>query len=216
MRRFLLASAAAVSTAATAASTYTFLQQGTSTDGELKGRAAFLSNFPSSFNFGGGKDESRGNTKDLYYKARILRMLVSLFLFSVCIESSRREKILFTRTQHDADQLTHFLKRTAECEALHGRDTSQSQTPLARFRDGDLKILVASDDFASDDYDGLSNPNVYSLIAIHFDVPNSSEAFVRRSGITGRVPNIVVHQTDDSLLLRLLSVTWEATMYFHI
>ncbi|MED6208241.1 hypothetical protein PIB30_043212 [Stylosanthes scabra] len=169
-KRFLLASAAAAATAA--ASTYTFLQR-TSPAGEPN-RASFLSNF------GGGKDESRGsNSKDL-----------------ICI--IKQEFLECYRTKNDADRLTHFLKTTVECEALHGnggRDTSQ--TSLARFRDGDLNVLVASDDydFASDGDDGHAIPNVF--LAIHFDVPSSSEAFVCRSGITGRVSNLVVHEKDD-------------------
>ncbi|MED6152043.1 hypothetical protein PIB30_088161, partial [Stylosanthes scabra] len=49
---------------------------------------------------------------------------------------------------HNADRLTHFLARTVECEVL----------ALARFVNGHFKVLVVSDDFASDD-DGLDIPN---------------------------------------------------------
>ncbi|MED6136894.1 hypothetical protein PIB30_059995 [Stylosanthes scabra] len=150
--------------------------------------AAFLSNFRSSFNLFGQENESRGNNKYLYHKARYFRHLL-------LSDGPDEEKfIIFTRTKHDACRLTCFLQSAVECEALHGRDTFQTQTSLARFRNGHLNVLVTSDD---DFNDGLGIPDMSSSI-IHFDVPSSSEVFLRRCGITGRVERtFFVHDKKD-------------------
>jgi ATP-dependent RNA helicase DDX21 len=89
--------------------------------------------------------------------------------------------IVFTQTKRDADRLSYGLKRTFTCEALHG-DISQNQRErtLSDFREGRINLLVATDVAAR----GLDVPNVD--LVIHYELPNSSEIFVHRSGRTGR------------------------------
>ncbi|PVH63214.1 hypothetical protein PAHAL_3G495000 [Panicum hallii] len=89
--------------------------------------------------------------------------------------------IVFTQTKRDADRLSYSMSRSFQCEALHG-DISQAQRErtLAGFRDGRFNILIATDVAAR----GLDIPNVD--LVIHFELPNSSEIFVHRSGRTGR------------------------------
>ncbi|MED6179785.1 hypothetical protein PIB30_004000 [Stylosanthes scabra] len=162
--------------------TDTFLQRFTSIDGgEPKGRASFLSNIRSSLGCGSaGTNGAKGNSPELYHKARLVRRLISL-------NTPQWEKVIvFTRTRDDADRLTHFLARTVECEVF----------ALPRFANGHFKVLVASDDdFASDD-DELDIPN--ADIVIHFNIPSSSEIFVRRSRMTGSsVDNLVVYKEED-------------------
>ncbi|XP_011085434.1 DEAD-box ATP-dependent RNA helicase 53 [Sesamum indicum] len=89
--------------------------------------------------------------------------------------------IVFTQTKRDADRLAYAMQRSFRCEALHG-DISQNQRErtLSAFRDGRFNILVATDVAAR----GLDVPNVD--LVIHYELPNSSEIFVHRSGRTGR------------------------------
>ncbi|EPS73227.1 hypothetical protein M569_01530, partial [Genlisea aurea] len=89
--------------------------------------------------------------------------------------------IVFTQTKRDADRLAYAMQRNFQCEALHG-DISQNQRErtLSAFRDGRVSILVATDVAAR----GLDVPNVDLII--HYELPNSSEIFVHRSGRTGR------------------------------
>ncbi|XP_024032140.1 DEAD-box ATP-dependent RNA helicase 53, mitochondrial [Morus notabilis] len=89
--------------------------------------------------------------------------------------------IVFTQTKRDADRLAYAMSRSYRCEPLHG-DISQSQRErtLSGFRDGHFNILVATDVAAR----GLDIPNVDLII--HYELPNSSEIFVHRSGRTGR------------------------------
>lgn len=89
--------------------------------------------------------------------------------------------IVFTQTKRDADRLAHGMARSYSCEALHG-DISQNERErtLTAFRNGKINILVATDVAAR----GLDIPNVD--LVIHYELPNSSETFVHRTGRTGR------------------------------
>ncbi|CAA0825064.1 DEAD-box ATP-dependent RNA helicase 3-chloroplastic [Striga hermonthica] len=89
--------------------------------------------------------------------------------------------IVFTQTKRDADRLAYAMQKHFKCEPLHG-DISQNQRErtLSSFRDGRFNVLVATDVAAR----GLDVPNVD--LVIHYELPNSSEIFVHRSGRTGR------------------------------
>ncbi|TXG60910.1 hypothetical protein EZV62_012273 [Acer yangbiense] len=105
--------------------------------------------------------------------------------------------IVFTQTKRDADRLAYAMARNYKCEALHG-DISQSQRErtLAGFRDGSFNILVATDVAAR----GLDVPNVDLII--HYELPNSSETFVHRTGRTGRAGKkgsaIIIYTNDQA------------------
>ncbi|XP_075098495.1 DEAD-box ATP-dependent RNA helicase 53, mitochondrial-like [Nicotiana tabacum] len=89
--------------------------------------------------------------------------------------------IVFTQTKRDADRLASSMQKTLRCEALHGDITqSQRERTLSGFRQGQFNVLVATDVAAR----GLDVPNVD--LVIHYELPNSSEIFVHRSGRTGR------------------------------
>ncbi|XP_066354234.1 DEAD-box ATP-dependent RNA helicase 9-like [Miscanthus floridulus] len=111
--------------------------------------------------------------------------------------------IVFTQTKRDADRLSHNMSRSFQCEALHG-DISQSQRErtLAGFRDGRFNILIATDVAAR----GLDIPNVDLII--HYELPNSSEIFVHRSGRTGRAGKkgtaIVMYSYEQSRAVRVI------------
>ncbi|KAK9088520.1 hypothetical protein Scep_027602 [Stephania cephalantha] len=111
---------------------------------------------------------------DVYGKASIIGTLVT--------EHAKGGKcIVFVQTKRDADRLAYSMQRSFRCEALHG-DIAQNQRErtLSGFRDGHFNILVATDVAAR----GLDVPNVD--LVVHYELPNSSEIFVHRSGRTGR------------------------------
>ncbi|KAG6422628.1 hypothetical protein SASPL_113005 [Salvia splendens] len=89
--------------------------------------------------------------------------------------------IVFTQTKRDADRLAYAMQRNFKCEPLHGDITqNQRERTLSAFREGRINILVATDVAAR----GLDVPNVD--LVVHYELPNSSENFVHRSGRTGR------------------------------
>ncbi|WAS93532.1 DEAD/DEAH box helicase [Nannocystis punicea] len=90
--------------------------------------------------------------------------------------------IVFTRTKHGADRVARQLAQgQIHAEAIHG-DKAQSTRlrALSRFRDGQVRVLVATDLAARGiDVSGISH-------VINYDLPMDPEAYVHRIGRTAR------------------------------
>lgn len=93
--------------------------------------------------------------------------------------------IIFTRTKHGAEQLAGQLSRAGyKVASLQGdMDQWRRQAAIDGFRDGSLKILVATD-IAARGLDILSISHV-----INYDMPDTTDAYTHRIGRTGRVNN---------------------------
>jgi ATP-dependent RNA helicase RhlE len=93
-----------------------------------------------------------------------------------------QQALVFSRTKHGANKLTKFLEaRGIRAAAIHGNKSQGARTrALAEFKDGTIRILVATDIAARGiDIDQL--PQV-----VNFDLPNVAEDYVHRIGRTGR------------------------------
>ncbi len=93
-----------------------------------------------------------------------------------------RQVLVFTRTKHGADRLSRQLQRDGiSASAIHGNKSQGARTrSLAGFKQGDVRVLVATDIAARGlDIDQL--PYV-----VNFELPNVSEDYVHRIGRTGR------------------------------
>ncbi|XP_058097108.1 DEAD-box ATP-dependent RNA helicase 53-like [Magnolia sinica] len=91
------------------------------------------------------------------------------------------KSIVFTKTKKDAEVLSRSMGGLLGSRALHGNmQQFQRDRTLTAFRDGRFNVLVATDVAAR----GLDIPNVD--LVVHFEIPNTSEIFVHRSGRTGR------------------------------
>jgi len=90
--------------------------------------------------------------------------------------------IVFTRTKRGADRVSKFLDfARIPCAAIHGnKSQNQRERALDAFRDGHIKVLVATDIAARGiDVDGVSH-------VINYELPNVPEAYVHRIGRTAR------------------------------
>lgn len=90
--------------------------------------------------------------------------------------------LVFTRTKHGADRVAAALNRSGiRAEAIHGNKSQQArQRALQQFREGRIKVLVATDIAARGiDIEKLAH-------VINFDLPNVPETYVHRIGRTGR------------------------------
>ncbi len=90
--------------------------------------------------------------------------------------------LVFSRTKHGADRVAEHLERAGvRTEAIHGnKSQSARQRALGNFRDGQSRVLVATDIAARGiDIDGITH-------VINFDVPNVPESYVHRIGRTAR------------------------------
>ena len=90
--------------------------------------------------------------------------------------------IIFCNRKRDVSIVQRSLSRHGfDAAAIHGDlDQRERMATLARFRSGDLSLLVASDVAAR----GLDIPDVSHVI--NFDVPSHAEDYVHRIGRTGR------------------------------
>ena len=90
--------------------------------------------------------------------------------------------IIFCNRKTDVDICAKSLKKYGfDAAPIHGDlDQSQRTRTLESFRNGDLRILVASDVAAR----GLDVPSVSHVF--NFDVPGHAEDYVHRIGRTGR------------------------------
>lgn len=90
--------------------------------------------------------------------------------------------LVFSRTKHGANRLTKQLEtKGIKAAAIHGNKSQGARTQaLARFKAGEIQVLVATDIAARGiDIDQL--PQV-----VNFDLPNVPEDYVHRIGRTGR------------------------------
>jgi ATP-dependent RNA helicase RhlE len=90
--------------------------------------------------------------------------------------------LIFSRTKHGADRIVKQLAQTGiPANAIHGNKSQpQRERALAEFKDGKVKILIATDIAARGiDVSGVSH-------VINFDLPNVSEQYVHRIGRTAR------------------------------
>lgn len=90
--------------------------------------------------------------------------------------------LVFSRTKHGADKIVRLLNRAnVNASAIHGNKSQNArQRALKHFKEGDIRVLVATDIAARGiDVSDLS-------LVVNYDLPNVSETYVHRIGRTGR------------------------------
>ncbi len=90
--------------------------------------------------------------------------------------------LVFARTKHRANRIAQQLdKGGVVAEAIHGNKSQGArERALKRFREGDARVLVATDIAARGiDVDGISH-------VVNYELPNQPESYVHRIGRTAR------------------------------
>jgi ATP-dependent RNA helicase RhlE len=97
-------------------------------------------------------------------------------------DPSFKRVLVFTQMKHAANRLVERLAKAGiPAAAIHGNKSQGARDrAMNGFRDGSLRILVATDIAARGiDVDGLSH-------VVNYDLPNVPETYVHRIGRTGR------------------------------
>ncbi|HXC72525.1 MAG TPA: DEAD/DEAH box helicase [Pyrinomonadaceae bacterium] len=97
-------------------------------------------------------------------------------------KESLAKVLVFTRTRRGSERLSHILKaRNHKVTRIHAdRSQPQREAALRQFRDGQARVLVATDIAARGlDVDAVSH-------VINYDVPDAPEDYIHRVGRTGR------------------------------
>lgn len=93
-----------------------------------------------------------------------------------------QEVLVFTRTKHGANKLVKVLQNNQiPAEAIHGNKSQTArQNALANFKNGKIRVLVATDIAARGiDIDQLK-------YVVNYELPNISETYIHRIGRSGR------------------------------
>ena len=90
--------------------------------------------------------------------------------------------LLFSRTKHGADRIVRNLKKLKiSAAAIHGdKAQNQRQKALNQFKEGEVRVLVATDIAAR----GIDINKLRYVI--NYDIPNIAETYVHRIGRSGR------------------------------
>jgi ATP-dependent RNA helicase RhlE len=93
-----------------------------------------------------------------------------------------RQVLVFCKTKRGANRLAEQLVREGvEADAIHGNKSQNARTrALKSFKDGELRVLVATD-IAARGLDIEQLPHV-----VNYDLPHVPEDYVHRIGRTGR------------------------------
>ena len=104
-------------------------------------------------------------------------------LLAHILRDPKIERVLvFTRTKHGADRVVRGLDKAGiAASAIHGNKSQpQRERALASFKDGECRVLVATDIAARGiDVEAVSH-------VVNFDLPNVPESYVHRIGRTAR------------------------------
>jgi len=97
-----------------------------------------------------------------------------------------KQVLVFSRTKHGANRLSHYLNDQGITAApIHGNKSQGARTrALADFKSGDVRVLVATDIAAR----GIDIPQLPQVV--NFELPNVSEDYVHRIGRTGRAGEV--------------------------
>ncbi|MFZ2967899.1 MAG: DEAD/DEAH box helicase [Sulfuricurvum sp.] len=124
-------------------------------------------------------------------------------LLSYLIGSNNYPNVLvFTRTKLAADEVSAYLKNSGlPCATLHGdKKHGARDRALSDFREGKIKILVATDLAARGlDIDDLG-------VVINYDIPHIASDYIHRIGRTGRAGKMGMAIT---LLSTLEHISWK-------
>lgn len=121
------------------------------------------------------------------HKERLLQWLLANETF--------QKAIVFTNTRDQADRLGGVIRSQAlNAFVLHGeKDQRERKLALQRFRDGNARVLIATDVAARGlDISGLD-------LVVNFDMPRSGDEYAHRIGRTGR------QGSEDGLAISLVT-----------
>src|SRR5204862_2354612 len=93
-----------------------------------------------------------------------------------------KQVLVFCKTKHGANRLAQQLSREGvHADAIHGnKSQNQRERALAEFKEGKVRVLVATD-IAARGLDIEALPHV-----VNYDLPHVAEDYVHRIGRTGR------------------------------
>jgi ATP-dependent RNA helicase RhlE len=146
---------------------------------EVKALVASIQNKPELIEI--GEQRRPVETVQQYFYSSPQELKIDLLLH--ILNTQEMDSVLvFSRTKHGADKISHRLERSGiKSVAIHSNRTqAQRQRALAGFKQGQYKVMVATDIAARGiDVEGISH-------VVNYDTPTFAEDYIHRIGRTGR------------------------------
>jgi len=123
-------------------------------------------------------------------------------LLHILKERDIDQVLLFSRTKHGANRIAKKLRnKNIEASTIHGdRSQNQRQKALGAFKDGGVRVLVATDIAAR----GIDIDKLHYVI--NYDIPNEPETYVHRIGRCGRAGeegiSISISEPEENAYIR--------------
>jgi ATP-dependent RNA helicase RhlE len=146
---------------------------------EISNLAAGVQKSPMMIQIGRPRNPIETIKQHIYMVERDQKIALLLHLLQ---DGQMSSVLVFLRTKHGADRINRYLERAdIESVAIHsGRTQSQRERALDGFKNGEYRVMVATDIAARGiDVTGISH-------VINFDVPVIPEDYIHRIGRTGR------------------------------
>ena len=156
---------------------------------QVRALAAGIQKHPQNIQVGKQRNPAETVTQYIYTISQNVKID---FLLHLLKKEEMDSVLVFSRTKHGADNISHQLHRNGVTSvALHSNRTqAQRRYALEGFKNGKYKVLVATDIAARGiDVEGISH-------VINFDVPTFPEDYIHRIGRTGRAAT-----TGDAITL---------------
>ncbi len=121
--------------------------------------------------------------KNIQHGVAFIEMDDKRFFLENVIKTNADKKVLvFVRTKVRAERVKKAMERCeVVTDTIHSdRPQAEREATMKNFRNGDLKVLIATDVSAR----GIDIPNVE--LVINYDLPDSAENYIHRVGRTGR------------------------------
>jgi ATP-dependent RNA helicase RhlE len=166
---------------------------------EVKTLASGVMNHPKMIQIGQQRNPIETITQHIYSVRKEEKMEVLLYMLK---KGGMYSVLVFSRTKHGADRISHRLGRAdIKSVAIHSdRTQGQRQRALEGFKRGKFQVMVATDIAARGiDVEGISH-------VINYDVPAFAEDYIHRIGRTGRAT-----ATGDAITL----VSRDEEKYLH-
>ena len=146
---------------------------------EVRGLVASIQDKPEFIEIGEQRRPVETVKQHFYSSPQELKMDL---LFHMLKTEEMDSILIFSRTKHGADKISTKLERSGiKAIAIHSNRTqAQRQRALAGFKQGQYKVMVATDIAARGiDVEGISH-------VVNFDTPTFAEDYIHRIGRTGR------------------------------
>ena len=146
---------------------------------EVRGLVASIQDKPEFIEIGEQRRPVETVKQHFYSSPQELKMDL---LFHILKTEDMDSILIFSRTKHGADKISTKLERSGiKAVAIHSNRTqAQRQRALAGFKQGQYKVMVATDIAARGiDVEGISH-------VVNFDTPTFAEDYIHRIGRTGR------------------------------